>query len=212
MSILTDHEIDKLSIKEVKYNMPDGWMPMIEPFFSTQVKKEIIKIDDPDVRGEQVAYKPVISYGCSSHGYDIRIGNKFKIFSNINSTVVDPKNFSADNFVDFEGDVCIIPPNSFVLASSMEYFNMPDDVSGLVLGKSTYARCGISCLATPLEPGWSGNVTLEFANTTPLPVMLYANEGAAQVQFHKSNSRPDVTYADRGGKYQDQVGITLPKV
>lgn len=176
----------------------DAHVKMVSPFYSEQVKV--------DADGNRL-----ISFGLSSYGYDIRIADEFKIFSNINATVIDPKNFDDRVFVDFKGPVCIIPPNSFVLARSIEYFNMPRDVSGIVLGKSTLARCGCSCLATPLEAGWSGHVTLEFANTTPLPMMIYANEGAAQVVFLKGNPC-QVSYADRGGKYQGQTGITLPKV
>lgn len=159
-----------------------------------------------------IGTKKVISYGLSSMGYDLRVGNKFYIFTNINSTIIDPKAFDLNNYVEFIGDVCIIPPNSFVLAHSIEYLRLPDDVLGEVLSKSTYARCGINCLATPLEPGWEGHVTLEFANNTNLPAMLYAGEGACQVLFQQASERPRTTYGDRGGKYQKQTGITLPKV
>lgn len=201
MTILADHQIEALS--------HDGLVkPMIFPFTKEQVRTRIVKT--PDHSGLAFKEEKILSYGASSYGYDVRIGNKFKIFTNINSVVVDPLNFDEKSFVDFEGDVCIIPPNSFVLASTMEYFNMPADVSGIVLGKSTYARCGCSCLATPLEAGWSGEVVLEFANTTPLPMKLYANQGAAQVVFFKGDSLPNVSYAQRGGKYMGQRGIQLP--
>ena len=166
--------------------------------------------DNPDI-GLEIKEK-IISYGTSSYGYDVRIANEFKIFTNVNTTVLDPKNFNDGSFVDFVGDVCIIPPNSFVLARTLEYFHMPRDVTGLVLGKSTYARLGISCLATPIEAGWCGEIVLEFANTTPLPVKLYANEGAAQLLFFKGDKQCSVSYADRGGKYQNQTGITTAKV
>lgn len=175
-----------------------NWKPMIEPFTNRCVREE--------------EGKKIISYGLSSYGYDLRIGNKFKIFTNINSTVINPKDFDKRSFVDFEGDVCIIPPNSFVLAASLEYIRMPRNVTGVVLGKSTYARTGIVCIATPLEAEWEGHVTLEFANTTPLPAMLFANEGAAQVLFFDGEECL-TSYADRGGKYQCQeAGPVLPKV
>ena len=198
MSILSDEEITRLCVSAL--GRPG---PMISPFESSQCRYR--------KSGLGVGEK-VISYGLSSFGYDVRIANEFKIFTNVNSSIIDPKDFNPSSFVDFTGDVCIIPPNSFVLARSLEYFNMPNDVTGLVLGKSTYARCGLSCLATPLECGWSGHITLEFANTTPLPAKLYANEGAAQVLFFQGSSPASVTYADRAGKYQNQTGVTLPKV
>ena len=153
-----------------------------------------------------------ISYGTSSFGYDLRVAEEFKIFSNINTTVVDPKAFDARSFVDFKGKVCVIPPNSFALASSIEYFRIPKNVLALVIGKSTYARCGIICNVTPLEPGWEGHVTIEISNTTPLPAKIYANEGIAQVLFFQSDETCSTSYADRNGKYQGQRGITLPKV
>ena len=154
----------------------------------------------------------IISYGLSSYGYDLRLGNKFKVFTNVNSTVINPKAFDKRSFVDIEGDVCIVPPNSFVLGASLERIVMPKDVTGVVLGKSTYARCGIDCLATPLEAGWEGHVTLEFANTTPLPAMLFAGEGCCQVLFLKGDPC-DVTYAMRNGKYQNQEeGPVTPRV
>ena len=154
----------------------------------------------------------VISWGTSSYGYDIRCSNEFKIFTNINSAVVDPKNFDADSFVDFTGDVCIIPPNSFALASTVEYFRIPRNVLTICLGKSTYARCGIIVNVTPFEPEWEGYATLEFSNTSPLPAKIYANEGVAQVLFFESNEPCESSYKDRGGKYQGQVGVTLPKI
>lgn len=156
--------------------------------------------------------KGVVSYGLSSYGYDIRVGREFKIFTNINSTVVDPKNFLEENVVDFEGDECIVPANSFALARTIEYFKMPNDVLAICLGKSTYARCGIIVNVTPFEPGFEGHITIEISNTTPLPAKIYANEGIAQVLFLQGDSACDVTYADKKGKYQAQTGITLPKI
>ncbi len=153
-----------------------------------------------------------ISYGVSSYGYDARVSDEFKIFTNVNSEIVDPKNFNPTNFVTKNSLECIIPPNSFVLARTVEYFKIPKDVLVICLGKSTYARCGIIVNVTPLEPGWEGHVTLEFSNTTPLPAKIYANEGVAQFVFLKGNEPPEVTYADRNGKYQGQKGVTLPKI
>ncbi len=153
-----------------------------------------------------------ISYGLSSYGYDARVSNEFKIFTNVNSEIIDPKDFKLNNFISKKGDECIIPPNSFVLSSTVEYFRIPNNVMVICLGKSTYARCGIIVNVTPLEPSWEGNVTLEFSNTTPLPAKIYANEGAAQFIFLKGNEKPDITYADRNGKYMKQSGVTLPKV
>ena len=153
-----------------------------------------------------------ISYGLSSFGYDARVSNEFKIFTNVNSEIVDPKNFKPNSFVTKKASECIIPPNSFALASTMEYFKIPKDVLVICLCKSTYARCGIIVNVTPLEPGWEGYVTLEFSNTTPLPAKIYANEGVAQFVFIKGNETPEVTYADRNGKYMKQSGVTLPKV
>ena len=167
---------------------------MIDPFNDKQVSKGMI------------------SYGLSSYGYDIRVADNYKIFTNVNNSIVDPKNFDAASFVDFTGDVCIVPPNSFALAQSVEYFRIPRNVLSVCLGKSTYARCGIIVNVTPLEPGWEGHVTLEFSNTTPLPAKIYANEGVAQFIFLKGNELPEVTYADRKGKYMGQKGVTLPKV
>ena len=170
---------------------------MIEPFEADQVR-----------HSEQ---GKVISYGTSSYGYDIRCSDEFKIFTNINSAIVDPKNFDANSFVDFKGDVCIIPPNSFALARTIEYFRIPRNVLTICLGKSTYARCGIIVNVTPFEPEWEGHVTLEFSNTTPLPAKIYANEGVAQVLFFESDEECEVSYKDRGGKYQGQQGVTLPR-
>jgi len=153
-----------------------------------------------------------ISYGLSSYGYDARVSNEFKIFTNVNSEVIDPKNFKQSNFISKKVSECIIPPNSFVLASTVEYFKIPNDIMVICLGKSTYARCGIIVNVTPLEPGWEGYVTLEFSNTTPLPAKVYANEGAAQFIFLKGNEKPEVSYSDRKGKYMGQVGVTLPKI
>ena len=166
----------------------------------------ISPFENKQVRGNK------ISYGLSSFGYDARVSNEFKIFTNINSEIVDPKNFKLNNFISKKGDECIIPPNSFVLSSTVEYFRIPNDVMVICLGKSTYARCGIIVNVTPLEPSWEGNVTLEFSNTTPLPAKIYANEGVAQFIFLKGNEKPDITYADRNGKYMKQSGVTLPKI
>ena len=153
----------------------------------------------------------IVSYGTSSYGYDVRCAEEFKIFTNINSTIVDPKNFDDKSFVDFRGPVCIIPPNSFALARTVEFFRIPRSVLTVCLGKSTYARCGIIVNVTPLEPEWQGHVTLEFSNTTPLPAKIYANEGVAQMLFFESDEVCETSYADRGGKYQGQLGVTLPK-
>ena len=180
---------------------PDSWIKkmskeknMIEPFADEQNKNG------------------VISYGVSSYGYDARVSDEFKVFTNVNNALVDPKNFSEASFIERKADSCIIPPNSFVLARTVEYFKIPRDVLVICLGKSTYARCGIIVNVTPLEPEWEGHVTLEFSNTTPLPAKIYANEGVAQFIFLKGNEKPEVTYADRKGKYMGQTGVTLPKV
>ena len=170
---------------------------MIEPFEPGQVR--------------YVDNKKVISYGTSSYGYDIRCADEFKVFTNINSTIVDPKDFDPASFVDVKSDVCIIPPNSFALARTVEYFRIPRNVLTVCLGKSTYARCGIIVNVTPFEPEWEGYVTLEFSNTTPLPAKIYAGEGCAQVLFFESDEPCEVSYADRGGKYQKQHGVTLPR-
>ncbi len=181
--------------------MPDSWIRrmalehnMIEPFVDAQKREG------------------VISYGVSSYGYDARVSREFKIFTNVNSATVDPKDFKESSFVDREADVCIIPPNSFALARTVEYFRVPRDVLVICLGKSTYARCGIIVNVTPLEPEWEGHVTLEFSNTTPLPAKIYADEGASQFLFLKGDGPPDVSYADRAGKYMGQRGITVPKL
>jgi dCTP deaminase len=189
--ILSDNQIEALCVKENT--------PLITPFHNTQVKK----LENGN---------KIVSFGLSSFGYDLRVGNKFKIFTNVNNSIIDPKDFSESSFVDFEGDVCIIPPNSFVLAYSEELINMPKNVLGVVLGKSTYARCGINCLATPLEPGWSGHVTLEFANTTPLPAKIYAGEGSCQVIFFQGENC-NISYSDRSGKYHNQSAApVIPRV
>ena len=154
----------------------------------------------------------VVSFGLSSYGYDIRVADEFKVFTNINSTVVDPKNFDARSFVDLKTDVCIIPPNSFALAKTVEYFRIPRDVLTVCVGKSTYARCGLIVNVTPFEPEWEGFVTLEISNTTPLPAKIYANEGIAQVLFFQSDEACEVSYADKKGKYQKQQGLTLPRL
>ena len=171
---------------------------MIEPFEPNQVKEK-------DGRR-------IVSYGTSSYGYDIRCSNEFKLFTNINSTIVDPKNFDPSSFVEVTADYCIIPPNSFALARTVEYFRIPRSVLTICLGKSTYARCGIIVNVTPFEPEWEGFVTLEFSNTTPLPAKIYANEGVAQVLFFEGDEVCETSYKDRGGKYQGQVGVTLPKM
>jgi len=161
---------------------------------------------------ERQVRKGVISYGLSSYGYDIRVANEFKIFTNVNSTIVDPKNFDEQSFVDFKGEVCIVPPNSFALARTIEYFKIPRNVLTLCVGKSTYARCGVIVNVTPFEPEWEGFATLEISNTTPLPAKIYANEGIAQVVFFESDEVCEVSYADKKGKYQAQRDITLPRI
>ena len=174
-----------------------GQHGLIEPFAPDQVK--------------QNGDRRLISYGTSSYGYDVRCAPEFKIFTNINSTIVDPKEFDERSFVDYSGDVCIIPPNSFALARTVEYLRIPRNILVICLGKSTYARCGIIVNVTPLEPEWEGHVTLEFSNTTPLPAKIYSNEGVAQVIFLESDEPCAVSYKDRAGKYQGQKGVTLPK-
>jgi dCTP deaminase len=180
---------------------PDRWIRqmalehgMIEPFAENQVRDG------------------VISYGVSSYGYDMRVADEFKIFTNVYSAVVDPKSFSPQSFVDFKGAVCIIPPNSFVLARSMEYFRIPRNVLTICVGKSTYARCGLIVNITPFEPAWEGYVTLEISNTTPLPAKIYANEGIAQVLFFEADEECEISYADKKGKYQGQTGVTPPRL
>jgi dCTP deaminase len=167
---------------------------MIEPFEERQVREG------------------AISYGLSSYGYDMRVARSFRIFTNVNSAIVDPKQFDQRSFVEFEGDVCIIPPNSFALATSVEYFRIPRNVMTICVGKSTYARCGIITNVTPFEPEWEGHVTLEISNTTPLPAKIYAGEGISQVLFFESDEECQISYADRKGKYHKQVGVTLPKL
>jgi dCTP deaminase len=180
---------------------PDTWITrmarehnMIDPFVDDQVRQG------------------VISYGVSSYGYDVRVGDDFKVFTNVYNTVVDPKNFDPKSFVDIKADVCIIPPNSFALASTIEYFRIPRDILTVCLGKSTYARCGIIVNVTPFEPEWEGHVTIEISNTTPLPAKIYANEGIAQVLFFQSDEPCARSYKDKKGKYQAQRGVTLPKL
>jgi len=153
-----------------------------------------------------------ISYGVSSYGYDIRVSNEYKIFTNVNSSIIDPKQFDAKSFVDYKGDVCIVPPNSFALARSVEYFKIPRNVLTICVGKSTYARCGIIVNVTPFEPEWEGYVTLEISNTTPLPAKIYSNEGLCQVLFFESDEECAISYKDKAGKYQGQAGITLPRM
>ncbi len=186
-----------MSIRSDRWIRTAGAAGMIEPFAAEQVRS--------------VAGRDVISYGTSSYGYDVRCADEFKIFTNINNSIVDPKRFDPQSFADFRGDVCIIPPNSFALARTVEYFHIPRDVLTICLGKSTYARCGIIVNVTPLEPEWHGHVTLEFSNTTSLPAKIYAHEGVAQMLFFRADEPCEMSYADRQGKYQGQQGITLPK-
>ena len=187
MSILSDKEVRRLATEK----------RMIQPFVERQVRQ----LDN----GQRA-----ISYGLSSYGYDLRVGDEFKVFTNVFNTVVDPKNFDAKSLVDLQAAVCIVPPNSFALARSIEYFRIPRDILTICIGKSTYARCGIIVNVTPFEPEWEGNVTLEISNTTPLPAKIYANEGLAQVLFFRASEPCEISYADRGGKYQMQQGITTP--
>lgn len=187
MSIKSDRWIEKMALEQ----------GMIVPYQSGQIR---------ETEGGRV-----ISYGVSSYGYDVRCANEFKIFTNINSAIVDPKAFDAGSFVDVKADVCIIPPNSFALARTVEYFRIPRNVLTICLGKSTYARCGIIVNVTPLEPEWEGHVTLEFSNTTTLPAKIYANEGIAQMIFLESDEACAVSYRDKCGKYQGQTGVTLPR-
>ena len=184
MGLKPDHWIRKMALEH----------GMIEPFVENQVRQG------------------VISYGVSSYGYDMRVSNQFKIFTNVHSAIVDPKDFSLDSFVDFEGDVCIVPPNSFALAHSVEYFRIPRNVLCVTVGKSTYARAGVITNITPFEPEWEGHVTLEISNTTPLPAKIYANEGIAQVLFFEADEECEVSYADKKGKYQGQTGVTPPRL
>ena len=184
MSIKPDKWIKKMSLK----------YKMIEPFISENVRKKYI------------------SYGLSSYGYDIRVSDEYKIFTNMNNSIIDPKNFDEKSFVDYKGEVCIIPANSFALARSIEYFRIPRNVLTICLGKSTYARCGIIVNVTPFEPEWEGYVTLEISNTTPLPAKIYSNEGLCQVLFFESDEECEKSYLDKNGKYQAQEGITLPKL
>ncbi|MEC9415457.1 MAG: dCTP deaminase [Pseudomonadota bacterium] len=170
---------------------------MIEPFEANQIKRN---------NGERI-----VSYGTSSYGYDVRCSNEFKVFTNLESVTVDPKNFDESSFIDRITDVCVIPPNSFALARTIEFFRIPRNVLTICLGKSTYARCGIIVNVTPLEPEWEGHVTLEFSNTTPLPAKIYANEGVAQMLFFESDEDCEISYKERDGKYQGQTGVTLPK-
>jgi len=184
VSIKPDHWIKRMALEQ----------KMIEPFVDDQVRTG------------------VISYGLSSYGYDVRVGDEFKVFSNVFNAIVDPKNFDPKSFVDIKADVCIIPPNSFALASTIEYFRIPRDILTICLGKSTYARCGIIVNVTPFEPEWEGHVTIEISNTTPLPAKIYANEGIAQVLFFQSDEVCAVSYKDKKGKYQAQRGVTLPRL
>ena len=184
MAIKSDKWIKKMSVQ----------CDMIKPFEEKQIDKSLI------------------SYGLSSYGYDIRVSDEYKIFTNVNNSIVDPKNFDSKSFVDFKGDVCIVPPNSFALARSVEYFKIPRNVLTICLGKSTYARCGIIVNVTPFEPEWEGYVTLEISNTTPLPAKIYSNEGLCQVLFFESDEVCEQSYKDKKGKYQSQIGITLPKI
>ncbi|HIO91958.1 MAG TPA: dCTP deaminase [Leucothrix mucor] len=187
MSIKSDNWIRKMALEQ----------DMISPFEAGQIREK---------EGQRI-----VSYGTSSYGYDVRCADEFKIFTNINSVIVDPKAFDESSFVDVQSDVCIIPPNSFALARTVEYFKIPRSTLTVCLGKSTYARCGIIVNVTPLEPEWEGHVTLEFSNTSPLPAKIYANEGVAQMLFFESDDICETSYKDRGGKYQGQEGVTLPK-
>jgi dCTP deaminase len=187
MSIKSDRWIRRMAVEK----------RMIDPFEPAQVREN--------------AGGRIVSYGTSSYGYDVRCSDEFKVFTNIESAIVDPKAFDESSFVDKKSNVCIIPPNSFALARTVEYFRIPRNVLTICLGKSTYARCGIIVNVTPLEPEWEGHVTLEFSNTTPLPAKIYANEGVAQMLFLESDEECEVSYRDRGGKYQGQRGVTLPK-
>ena len=196
-----EEEVQKLAIT--------GGLPGIMPDHQIRALAQNDGMIDPFVEKQTAEGK--ISYGLSSYGYDARCSNEFKIFTNVHSSVVDPKNFDENSFVDVQSDVCIIPPNSFALARTVEYFRIPRSVLTVCLGKSTYARCGIIVNVTPLEPEWEGHVTLEFSNTTPLPAKIYANEGVAQMLFFESDEICATSYRDRGGKYQGQKGVTLPK-
>ena len=189
MSVLSDREITKLAEEQ----------GMISPFIG--------KLKKQSDEG-----KKLLSYGVSSYGYDARVSDEFKIFTNVDSEIVDPKDFSSNSFVDRKNDVCIIPPNSFALARTVEYFKIPRDVIVVCVGKSTYARCGIIVNVTPLEPEWEGHVTLEFSNSSPLPAKIYANEGACQFMFFKADNVCETSYGDRKGKYMGQRGVTLPRV
>lgn len=196
-----------------KANDDDKALAMMPGILADHQIRELAKnhgMIDPFV--EKQNHSGVISYGLSSYGYDARCSNEFKIFTNVDNAIVDPKSFSEKSFVDRETDVCIIPPNSFVLTRSVEYFRIPKDVLVICLGKSTYARCGLIVNVTPLEPGWEGHVTLEISNTTPLPARVYANEGVAQFLFFKGSAPCEVSYADRAGKYMGQKGVTLPRM
>ncbi len=184
MAIKPDKWIKKMALEE----------KMIDPFVESQVREN------------------VISYGLSSYGYDVRIADEYKIFTNLNSTIVDPKHFDPKSFVDFKGEVCIVPPNSFALGRTIEYFRIPRKTMTICVGKSTYARCGIITNVTPLEPCWEGYITLEVSNTTPLPAKIYSGEGIAQILFFESDEECLTSYADKKGKYQGQTGVTLPKI
>ena len=188
MALLSDEEIKKM-VQTYK---------MIEPF-----EKDLIK---------QINDKKLVSYGLSSYGYDLRVSNEFKVFTNVYNSIVDPKNFSDDSFVDIKGPYCIVPPNSFALARSIEYFKIPRNILTMCIGKSTYARCGIIVNVTPFEPEWEGHVTLEISNTTPLPAKIYSNEGIAQVIFLEAKNVCKISYADRKGKYMNQRGIVVPRM
>lgn len=195
-----------LSDKEIIELCEDSINPLITPFVD-----HLVSVEQHETM-LLTEFKKVLTWGLSSFGYDLRLGNKFKIFTNVSSSIIDPKAFNEDVFIEHEGDTCIIPPNSFILAHSLEKLTMPRNITGLVIGKSTFARVGVNCLATPLEAGWSGYVTLEFSNTTPLPVKMYAGEGCCQVLFMKGNDCL-TSYADRNGKYQNQPAEpVLPKV
>jgi dCTP deaminase len=184
MGLKPDHWIRKMALEH----------SMIEPFVEKQVRQG------------------VISYGVSSYGYDLRVADEYKIFTNVHSAIVDPKHFVPESFFDFKGDVCVIPPNSFALARSVEYFRIPRSTLVICIGKSSYARCGLLVNVTPLEPSWEGHITLEISNTTPLPAKVYSNEGLAQLLFLEADEECEISYADRNGKYQGQTGVTPPRI
>lgn len=183
---------------------------MIEPFVEKQVRQT--NSTNQDSGKKDSGTQKLVSFGLSSYGYDIRVADEFKVFTNVYNSIIDPKNFTDNSFVALKTDMCVIPPNSFALARSVEYFRIPRDILTICLGKSTYARCGIIVNVTPFEPEWEGHVTIEISNTTPLPAKIYSNEGIAQVIFFQADQTCEISYADRNGKYMKQTGITLPRI